>query len=201
MKRIGIIGGTFDPPHNGHLLIANEVYDALRLDEVWFMPNASPPHKLEKHVTSTHDRVEMLKLAIEGELYFSLCLVELERQGPSYTYDTMLELKEAHPDTSFYFIIGGDMVEYLPKWYRVEGLLALATFVGVTRPGYTLSSPYDIVTLEIPEFSVSSSLIRERFMKGRTTRYLLPEKVQDYIERNGVYGAAASVGNRPQANA
>jgi nicotinate-nucleotide adenylyltransferase len=113
----------------------------------------------------------------------------------------MLELKEAHPDTSFYFIIGGDMVEYLPKWYRVEGLLALATFVGVTRPGYTLSSPYDIVTLEIPEFSVSSSLIRERFMKGRTTRYLLPEKVQDYIERNGVYGAAASVGNRPQANA
>ncbi|GAA3321626.1 nicotinate-nucleotide adenylyltransferase [Ectobacillus funiculus] len=152
MKRIGIIGGTFDPPHNGHLLIANEVYDALRLDEVWFMPNASPPHKLEKHVTSTHDRVEMLKLAIEGEPYFSLCLVELERQGPSYTYDTMLELKEAHPDTSFYFIIGGDMVEYLPKWYRVEGLLALAIFVGVTRPGYTLSSPYDIVTLEIPEF-------------------------------------------------
>jgi nicotinate-nucleotide adenylyltransferase len=197
MNKIGIIGGTFDPPHNGHLLIANEVYHALQLDEVWFMPNQIPPHKMGKDVASAHDRTEMLKLAIEKEPHFVLCLIELERQGPSYTYDTIVQLKKKHPDTEFYFIIGSDMVEYLPKWYNITKLLELITFVGVTRPGYTLSTPYDIVKLEIPEFAVSSSLIRDRFKSRKTTHYLLPEKVQDYIERNGLYGTGTSARNRP----
>lgn len=196
MSKIGIIGGTFDPPHNGHLLIANEVYHALKLDEIWFMPNQIPPHKWGKDITSVHNRVEMLQLALMDELRFSLCLIELERQGPSYTYDTIVQLTKKHPDTEFYFIIGGDMVEYLPKWYNIAELLQLVTFVGVTRPGYTLSTPYPITRLEIPEFAVSSSLIRDRFQSGGTTDYLLPKRVQDYIERNGLYGTGTSTANR-----
>ncbi|MFD3447662.1 nicotinate-nucleotide adenylyltransferase [Microbacteriaceae bacterium 4G12] len=201
MRKVGIIGGTFDPPHNGHLLIASEVQDALKLDEVWFMPNQIPPHKMGKEVTSVDNRVEMLRLATEQMPHFSLCLVELTRQGPSYTYDTVVQLKEQYPDTCFYFIIGGDMVEYLPKWYKVEELLKLITFVGVTRLGYALTTPYDMITLEIPEFAVSSSLIRERFSKKKTTNYLLPEKVKDYIERNGLYGASTSTRNRSKTDA
>ncbi|MGF9963239.1 nicotinate-nucleotide adenylyltransferase [Bacillus rhizoplanae] len=189
MKRIGIIGGTFDPPHNGHLLIANEVYDALQLDEVWFLPNQIPPHKRDREVTSVRNRLEMIHLAIEQEMHFSVCLAELEREGPSYTYDTMLQLTKEHPDVQFHFIIGGDMVEYLPKWYNIDELLKLVTFVGVARPGYTLSTPYKIVKVEIPEFAVSSSLLRERFTKKKTCEYLLPKEVQEYIERNGLYGS------------
>ncbi|WP_379966087.1 nicotinate-nucleotide adenylyltransferase [Ectobacillus sp. sgz5001026] len=196
MNRIGIIGGTFDPPHNGHLLIANEAYHALQLDEIWFMPNKIPPHKLEKDVASTMHRVEMLKQAIDHEPHFSICLIELERQGPSYTYDTVIQLKKSYPEKQFYFIIGGDMVEYLPKWFKIDELLELIQFVGVTRPGYSLQTPYNIKELEIPEFAVSSSFIRDRFSSGGTTKYLVPKKVQTYIERNGLYGAGTSVSNR-----
>lgn len=196
MNRIGIIGGTFDPPHNGHLLIANEVYHALQLDEIWFVPNKIPPHKLEKDVVSTYHRVKMLKLAIEHEPHYSICLIELERQGPSYTYDTVIQLKKNYPDKQFYFIIGGDMVEYLPKWHKIDELLQLIQFVGVTRPGYSLHTPYAIKKIEIPEFAVSSSFIRDRFSDGGTTKYLLPEKVQSYIERNGLYGAGTGVSYR-----
>ncbi|MDM5190044.1 nicotinate-nucleotide adenylyltransferase [Bacillus sp. DX4.1] len=189
MKKVGIIGGTFDPPHHGHLLIANEVYDALQLDEVWFLPNQIPPHKQGRSITSVENRLNMLELAIEQEDHFSVCLEELNREGPSYTYDTMLQLTEKHSDIQFYFIIGGDMVEYLPKWYNIDALLQLVTFVGVARPGYTLHTPYQIVTIEIPEFAVSSSLLRERFVKKKTCKYLLPKQVQAYIERNGLYGS------------
>ncbi|HEK9101443.1 TPA: nicotinate-nucleotide adenylyltransferase [Bacillus pseudomycoides] len=187
MKKIGIIGGTFDPPHYGHLLIANEVYDALALDEIWFLPNQIPPHKQDRNITSVENRLDMLELAIGQEEYFSVCLEELKREGPSYTYDTMLQLTKKHPDVQFYFIIGGDMVEYLPKWYNIEKLLQLVTFVGVARPGYTLNTPYEIVTVEIPEFAVSSSLLRKRHKEKKTCKYLLPEQVQVYIERNGLY--------------
>ncbi|MBO9129570.1 nicotinate-nucleotide adenylyltransferase [Bacillus sp. 165] len=192
MKKVGIIGGTFDPPHNGHLLIANEVYSRLELDEVWFMPNQIPPHKMGKDITSVKRRIDMLQLALEDEPFCSVCLIELEREGPSYTYDTILRLQECYLDCEFFFIIGGDMVEYLPKWHKVDELLKLITFVGVTRPGYTLRSLYPILPLEIPEFAVSSSLIRDRFRTNGNTKHLLPEKIREYIERNGLYGTSAS---------
>ena len=134
MRKIGIIGGTFDPPHYGHLLIANEVYHALNLEEVWFLPNQIPPHKQGRNITSVESRLQMLELATEAEEHFSICLEELSRKGPSYTYDTMLQLTKKYPDVQFHFIIGGDMVEYLPKWYNIEALLDLVTFVGVARP-------------------------------------------------------------------
>lgn len=186
MGRIGIVGGTFDPIHNGHLIIGNEVRDALQLDEIWFMPNKIPPHK-ERVPTAEEHRLAMVQLAIKDEPFFHLATDELERDGRSYTYDTMLMLKEKYPEHTFYFIIGGDMVEYLPKWYKVEELVQLISFVGVTRPGYKLETSYPIKKVEIPEFAVSSSLIRDRRKNGGTIMYLVPEAVQHYIEEWGLY--------------
>ncbi|MCZ0756952.1 nicotinate-nucleotide adenylyltransferase [Anoxybacillus sp. J5B_2022] len=190
MKKIGIFGGTFDPPHNGHLLMANEVLHALMLSEIWFMPNHIPPHKQHEQVTNSDDRLHMLKLAVADHPQFKIETIELERGGASYTYDTMRQLKTMYPNDEFYFIIGADMVEYLPHWYCIDELVQLVTFVGVKRPGFSLRTPYPIVEVEIPEFAVSSSLIRERVKQGKSIRYLVPECVRQYIEGKRLYGTS-----------
>ncbi|ANB59726.1 nicotinate-nucleotide adenylyltransferase [Anoxybacteroides amylolyticum] len=190
MRKIGIFGGTFDPPHNGHLLMANEVLHALMLSEIWFMPNHIPPHKQHEQVTKSSDRLRMLQLAIADHSQFKMETIELTREGPSYTYDTMQQLKEMYPNDQFYFIIGADMVEYLPHWYCIDELVQLVTFVGVKRPGFSLRTPYPIIEVEIPEFAVSSSLIRERVKQGKSIRYLVPERVRQYIERKRLYGTS-----------
>ena len=135
-KRVGIIGGTFNPPHLGHLIIAQQVGQQLALDKVYFMPDAEPPHIDEKPFIDGKHREEMVKRAIADNDLFALEDVELKRGGKSYTIDTMKELIEKNPDTDYYFIIGGDMVAYLPKWERIDELMTLVHFVGVVRPGY-----------------------------------------------------------------
>ncbi len=185
--KIGILGGTFDPPHLGHLIIANEVLCSLELDEIWFMPNQDPPHKEKSKNISNENRLDMLSLAIEGHPKFKIETCELERAGRSYTYDTMKLLKENYPTYQFYFIIGGDMVEYLPKWYRIDELVQLITFVGVNRPTYSIQSPYPISYVQIPNINISSSLIRNRMKEGITIRYLVPDPVRHYIEENQLY--------------
>jgi nicotinate-nucleotide adenylyltransferase len=189
MKKIGILGGTFNPPHLGHLIIANEVLHALGLEEVWFMPNQEPPHKEKEGSTSDDERLEMLKLAIAQHTHFSIQPIELERTGPSYTYDTMKILSDRHNDVQFYFIIGADMVEYLPKWHKVDELQKMVTFVGVQRPSYSIETDYDILYVETPSVDLSSSFIRNRREKGGTIRYLVPDSVLTYIEENGLYGS------------
>lgn len=188
MKKIGLLGGTFDPPHNGHLLIAEEVYHALQLDEVWFIPSNDPPHK-DVSSTKADDRLAMTQLAIHSNQHFKVNTIEIERSGTSYTYDTVKELVEEFQDTEFYFIMGGDMVEYLPKWHKIEELLKLVTFVGVQRKGYKLSSPYPIQTVEIPLFDVSSTLIRERLHNKGSITYLVPDTVEAFIKEIGLYGS------------
>lgn len=188
MKKVGILGGTFNPPHTGHLVIANEVLHAYGLDEVWFMPNQVPPHKTVDQPISNSDRLAMLELALSDNGYFRIERTELERSGPSYTYDTMKILKDMYKDHDFYFIIGGDMVEYLPKWHKIDELLNMVKFVGVSRPSYTTESPYDILYAETPQIDISSSMIRERVKAGRSIRYLLPESVREYIGERGLYG-------------
>jgi nicotinate-nucleotide adenylyltransferase len=187
VKKIGIMGGTFDPPHLGHLLIANDVLHTLPLDEVWFMPNHIPPHKQTKSLTSTELRIEMLEAAIKTHPAFRLETIELEREGPSYTYDTILLLKERHPNLDFYFIIGADMVEYLPKWNKIKELIQQVKFIGVKRPGYSISTTYPVIEIETPQFDVSSTTIRQRVKDGMTAQYLVPEKVQRIIEEKGLY--------------
>nr|WP_305147650.1 nicotinate-nucleotide adenylyltransferase [Anoxybacillus gonensis] len=186
VKKVGILGGTFDPPHYGHLLIADDVRTELKLDEIWFMPNYIPPHK-DKKVTDHVHRVNMLRMAIANDPHFRVETIELERKERSYTYDTIVLLKKRHPHTTFYFIIGGDMVEYLPHWYRIDELVQLIQFVGVKRPGYSLCTPYPIIEVDVPTFAVSSSLIRERIQNGKSVTYLLPEAVQLYIKENRLY--------------
>jgi nicotinate-nucleotide adenylyltransferase len=188
MKKIGILGGTFDPPHHGHLLIANEVLSALELDEIWFMPNQEPPHKQKSKSITNEDRLEMLKLAIEGNHQFRVTTVELERQGTSFTVDTMKILNETYKDFQFFFIIGADMIEYLPKWYKINELVELVQFVGVERPEYSHDTSFPIIYVDVPAMEVSSSIIRERLKNGRTVRYLLPDLVIHYIEEKHLYG-------------
>lgn len=188
MKRIGILGGTFDPPHNGHLLIANEVQSSLNLDEVWFMPNQEPPHKMKSGSASNKNRLEMLERAIKDNKAFHIQPLELEREGPSYTFDTMKILHEKYEGYQFFFIIGADMIEYLPKWHKIEELIKLVQFVGVRRPSYNHQTDYPILYVDVPLFDVSSSMIRERLNTGKTVKYLLPELVIDYIEENHLYG-------------
>ena len=186
MRKVGLLGGTFDPPHIGHLLVAEEVFHALDLDEVWFVPSNDPPHK-EASNTNVKHRVEMTQLAIESNPHFKVNTIEMERSGISYTYDTLNELIHQYKDTKFYFIIGGDMVEYLPKWHRIEELVELVTFVGVKRKGHDLQSPYPIERVDIPIFEVSSTFIRERVNQGGSTKYMLPEGVESYIKEHSLY--------------
>lgn len=188
MKKVGILGGTFNPPHTGHLVIANEVLNAYGLDEVWFMPNQVPPHKTVDESISHSDRLAMLALAIADNEQFRIEKAELERSGRSYTYETMKILKDMYKETDFHFIIGGDMVEYLPKWHKIDELLKMVKFVGVSRPSYSIETPYDILFAETPQMDISSSMIRERVSEGRSIRYLLPDPVRVYIEEHGLYG-------------
>lgn len=188
MKKIGILGGTFDPPHHGHLLIANEVLFTLKLDVIWFMPNQEPPHKKKSAFIKNEDRLRMIQLAIEGNERFKLQTIELERKGPSFTVDTMKMIKSQYKDDEFFFIIGADMIEYLPKWHHVDELVKLVQFVGVERPKYSHVTKYPIVYVDVPGMEVSSSVIRERLKNGKTVRYLVPDSVIDYIKENHLYG-------------
>ncbi len=189
--KIGIFGGTFDPVHQGHLIIAEQVREQLQFDRIWMMPAASPPHKQGETVTDSRHRLRMLQLAIKGNPFLEISTVELDHEGLSYTYDTMRWLKEHHPEHQYAFIIGADMVEYLPHWHRVDELLHMIPFVAVGRRGYSLENPLPSTTsielVEIPLIDVSSSMIREKVRRGESVRYLVPEEVEAYIKEHRLY--------------
>ena len=186
MKKIAILGGTFNPPHLGHLIIASEVQSQLNFDEVWFMPNQEPPHKESTIGVSSAQRLEMVQRAIADNPLFKIQKIELERTGRSYTFDTMKILSEKY-DADFYFIIGADMIEYLPKWYKIEELVKLVTFIGVNRPDYDQQSTYPIILLDVPNIEISSCKIRKKVKMGKSIRYFVPNSVMEYIEENGLY--------------
>ncbi|KRN24834.1 nicotinate-nucleotide adenylyltransferase [Lacticaseibacillus camelliae] len=186
-KQIGILGGTFNPVHIGHLIMAEAVGTTLGLQKVLFMPDNQPPHVDHKDAIPVGKRVTMLQAAIHDNPLFDLELAEVKRGGVSYTIDTMRALKKAHPDTDYYFIIGADMVAYLPKWRDVDKLLKLVHFVGVKRRGFAPASPYPITWVDAPLIDVSSSEIRTRVQTGQSIRYLVPDCVRAYIEKEGLY--------------
>lgn len=186
-KRVGILGGSFNPPHLAHLIMAEQARTQLHLDKIYFMPSHIPPHVDEKKTIEAEFRVEMTRRAIQDNSYFDVELIELEREGKSYSFDTIQLLKEKHPDYEYYFIIGGDMVDYLPTWHRIDELVHEVQFVGVARPGYSRETPYPVLWVEAPEMAISSTQIRQNVFWGQSIRYLVPELVEEYIFEKGLY--------------
>ncbi len=186
-KKIGILGGTFNPPHLGHLIIAEHVKDQLDLDTILFIPSYEPPHKHSKKTIDHAHRVNMLERSLSDNDKFDIDLIEIEREGKSYTYDTMRLLKEKHPDTEFYFIIGADMVEDLPNWHKIDELIQLVQFVAVNRPNYQTESTYPVIMVDVPDVDISSSMIRQKVRDGCSIRYLVTAETEKYIENEGLY--------------
>lgn len=187
MKKVCIFGGTFNPPHIGHLIVANEVYHALDIEEIRFMPNAKPPHKESSNVVSGEQRLHMLELAISEFPYFKVEPYEIEKGGISYTYETMADLQKREPDTQFSFLIGGDMIAYLPKWANIDELSKNVQLIGVARPGFIAETTYPVVMVEAPLIDLSSTMLRNRFRDGKDVSLLIPEKVQAYIRQENLY--------------
>lgn len=191
-RRIGLLGGTFDPPHLGHLVVAECARVELGLDGVRLLVAGDPYQK--STTAAPQHRVAMVRAAVAGDDHLAVDERELGRSGPTYTADTLAELTAEAPDTTWYFLLGEDAAAGLSDWERVEEAFALATFVVVTRPGDAAPDaatlPDAIVHLEIPQLEVSSTELRERFAAGRATRYLVPLAVDAYVRAHTLYGGS-----------
>jgi nicotinate-nucleotide adenylyltransferase len=197
-QRLGILGGTFDPPHVGHLWLAALAADSLGLDRVLFMPAAQPPHKGGRLVTRATDRLLMTRLAIAGDPTFELCPIEMERTGPSYTIDSVTELKRAYPDAQHFLVMASDSLAQIDTWREPDRLLAEVEWVVGPRSGSQLPdrsalearfgpNASRIHLLEGPTLEVSSSEIRRRVAAGLTIHYLVPRDVEELILLRRLY--------------
>jgi nicotinate-nucleotide adenylyltransferase len=190
-RRIGIMGGTFDPVHHGHLVAASEVASRFELDEVVFVPTGEPWQKTERAVSPAEDRYLMTVIATASNPRFTVSRVDVDRKGPTYTIDTLNELHDAYPDSQLFFITGADALEHILSWHNVEELFEYAHFIGVTRPGYRLDGehlPRGSVTLvEVPAMAISSTGCRDRVASGEPVWYLVPDGVVQYITKRGLY--------------
>ncbi|HOB22272.1 MAG: nicotinate-nucleotide adenylyltransferase [Firmicutes bacterium] len=206
IKRYGIMGGTFDPIHFGHLVAAEEARAVLGLEYVFFVPSGRPPHKKERPITKAEHRYLMTVLATATNPSFKVSRVDITRPGYSYTVDTISAFREMlGPDCELYFITGADAILQILSWKDVDRLFASCYLIAATRPGYDLSQlrasfgaswqrySDKIKTLEVPALAISSSEIRRRVAAGEPIRYLLPESVVQYIYKHGLYGAHRQV--------
>lgn len=201
-RRVGVIGGTFDPVHFGHLVIAEEVYAVLDLAEMVFVPAGHPPHKPESTLATTEQRLAMLELAVASNAHFSISRVDLERPGPSYTIETLRLLRQQWGEqTAIYFVIGWDSLEDLFTWHDPQGVLErLSYLVAVRRPGYNEDVNYrdsletrlpgikqKLLVVSAPQLDISSTDLRARVAERRPIKYQLPESVEQYIMEQGLY--------------
>jgi nicotinate-nucleotide adenylyltransferase len=190
-RRVGIMGGTFDPIHHGHLVAASEVATLYGLDEVIFVPTGEPWQKSERRVSPAEHRYLMSVIATASNPRFWVSRVDIDRSGPTYTIDTIRDIALQRPDADLYFITGADALAQILSWKDAEDALRLAKFVGVTRPGYDLTAehlPRDSVTLlDVPAMAISSSDCRERVVAGRPVWYLVPDGVVQYISKHRLY--------------
>lgn len=192
MKRLGLFGGTFDPPHVGHLVLAECARERLRLDRVVFIPAGQPPHKSRSRLSSPAARVAMTRLAIRGHRAFTVSTLEVEGDGPSFTIETLRAFARRSPKSRLFLLIGADSLDDFRNWHEPEEILELATLAVAGRPGAGRAAPWaqrrrDEVWLENPELEVSSSLLRARARAGRSLRYLVPDAVAAYIARHRLY--------------
>ena len=190
-RRVGVMGGTFDPIHHGHLVAASEVAAGFGLDEVIFVPTGQPTFKLDQRVTPAEHRYLMTVIATASNPRFTVSRVDIERPGVTYTIDTLRDLKRERPDDELFFITGADAVAEILKWKDVSQLWELAHFVAVNRPGHDLDLsgiPDGVVTtLEVPAIAISSSDCRVRARAGQPIWYLVPDGVVQYITKYGLY--------------
>jgi nicotinate-nucleotide adenylyltransferase len=195
-RRAGILGGTFNPPHLGHLLCAQEAHAQLDLDVVLWIPTNVPPHKEAPEDPGGHVRLALCEAAIAADARFEVCGIELERAGPSYTVDTLRLLSDQAPEDELIFIAGGDMARSLPSWREPEQVLSMATFAVAERAGAARQDIADqlraladaeVTFFAMPRIDVSSSDVRRRVAEGRPIRYLVPDAVAGEIERQGLY--------------
>jgi len=187
--RLGVMGGTFDPIHYGHLVAASEAASAFELDKVLFVPTGEPWQK--QTITDAEHRLAMTKLAIDGNSLFEISTVDVRRAGPTYTIDTLRDIHESNPEADVFFITGADSIAQIDSWKDSSQIWPLAHFVGVTRPGHSLEVPKsaagEVSLLEIPALAISSTDIRARVESGKPIDYLLPNSVIDYIHANHLY--------------
>jgi nicotinate-nucleotide adenylyltransferase len=191
--RVGIMGGTFDPIHHGHLVAASEVATLYHLDEVIFVPTGAPWQKSERQVSPAEHRYLMAVIATASNPRFWVSRVDIDRAGPTYTIDTISDIAVQRPGAELFFITGADALAQILSWKDAEGALQMAHFVGVTRPGYDLSDehlPSDSVRLlDVPAMAISSSDCRQRVAEGRPVWYLVPDGVVQYINKHHLYRA------------
>jgi len=189
MRRIGLFGGTFDPPHLGHLALAECARDQLALERVLFVPAGTPPHKRRAGRSSAARRVAMTRIAVRGNRAFRVSLVEVRRRGPSFTVDTLRELAQRFPRSQWFLLLGADSLADFANWHRPREILELATLVVAARPGVPRRGGprRGVRWLENFAVDISSSAIRARARAGRPVRYLVPDAVATYIARHRVY--------------
>lgn len=196
MQRIGILGGTFDPPHIGHLVLAEYAVAALDLARVLFVPAADPPHKWRVRVGIEH-RLPMIARAIEGNDRFVISRVDIDRPGPHYAVDMVRILEAQQPDTEFYFVMGGDSLHHLPEWYQPQELIALCKLAVMARPGAEVTADLDnqllpgladrVIVIDSPMLGFSSTEVADRLEAGQSVRYLVPDAVLSYIQDHRLY--------------
>ncbi|KPU44161.1 putative nicotinate-nucleotide adenylyltransferase [Oxobacter pfennigii] len=200
VQRVAVMGGTFDPIHHGHLVTAEIVRVKYDFDKVVFIPSGIPPHKEDSSVTLSEHRLNMVKLAIDTNPYFEVSRMEIDRGGYTYTIDTIIEfINYLGNNLSIHFITGADVMFQILSWKDAKELLSLCKFIAVTRPGYDKSAlnikveelidkyKSDITILEVPAIAISSTEIRRRVNSNLSIKYLLPEKVEEYIKKNRLY--------------
>ena len=190
--KIGVFGGTFDPPHVGHLILAEVAREQLKLDRVMFVPAGDPWRKADRTVTPAHHRLAMTRLAVDGHAAFEVEDYEVIREGPSYTVETLEILREhLGASTELYLVLGEDALADMPHWHQPERLVELSTLAVANRRGVTMPPlPFDrarVVPVEMPGIDISATELRERASKGLSLRYQVPDAVVHYIEQNGLY--------------
>jgi nicotinate-nucleotide adenylyltransferase len=198
--RLGIYGGVFNPPHVGHLVAAQEAYVQLELDEVLWVPVGEAPHREVEQDPGGEARLRMVELAVEGDERFRVSRMEIERAGPSYTVDSLRQLKEREPKDEVFLILGGDQAAALPKWHEPGEVLELATIAVFERESEGreaiasrlagMPGAERLCFLEMPRIDISSTLVRRRAGEGKPIRYLVPDKVAEFIRAQNLYGAS-----------
>ena len=199
-KKIGIMGGTFDPIHIGHLILGENAYLQFHLDKVWFMPSGNPPHKINREGRATNkERIDMVRYAISSNPHFELSLAEMHERGFNYTKETLERLKKIHPDTDYYFIMGADSLFQFEEWREPDKICKLCTIVVAVRDHVRkeqldqkiceISKKYDasIVKLDTPNIDISSRTVRKWLKEGKSIRYYVPDDVISYIQKRNLY--------------